>query len=221
MEHKESETVRLPLTGIRVLELSLAVMGPTAGMVLADMGSGGHQNRADTAGRLHPEDEGFRNRLFHGLQPKQKEPRPGPQEAGGARPSWIASSKPPMFSWRILHRGRSRGSASATTHVREINPRLIFLFPERFHAGPLCEEALPGRGVPDDGRVGLHGPGPVADRCGQGHRSWTSWGGSYGVIGILTALYDRDRTGKRAVRDGHPSSNRSPCSWPNIWQPPP
>jgi crotonobetainyl-CoA:carnitine CoA-transferase CaiB-like acyl-CoA transferase len=34
VEHRENEKVRLPLAGIRVLELSLAVMGPTAGMLL-------------------------------------------------------------------------------------------------------------------------------------------------------------------------------------------
>jgi len=39
MEQSGSKTNPLPLSGIRVLELSLAVMGPTAGMVLADMGA--------------------------------------------------------------------------------------------------------------------------------------------------------------------------------------
>jgi crotonobetainyl-CoA:carnitine CoA-transferase CaiB-like acyl-CoA transferase len=34
----------LPLTGLRVIEFTHMVMGPTCGMVLADMGCGSYQS---------------------------------------------------------------------------------------------------------------------------------------------------------------------------------
>ena len=49
----------LPLAGIKVLEFSHAVMGPTAGMVLADLGA--------TVTKIEPVPDGDRTRHLQGV----------------------------------------------------------------------------------------------------------------------------------------------------------
>ena len=80
-------------------------------------------------------------------------------------------------------------------HVREINPRLIFCSLKGFMPGPYVKRPSLDEVCQMMGGL-AYMTGPSGRPLRAGASILDIMGGSYGVIGILTALYDRDRTGK-------------------------
>jgi crotonobetainyl-CoA:carnitine CoA-transferase CaiB-like acyl-CoA transferase len=194
MEQKENETARLPLTGIRVLELSLAVMGPTAGMVLADMGADVIRieptPRGDDTRRIKGFGTGFfptfnRNKRSLVLDLKNTEGK--------------AIMERLIETADVLLENYAPGTIDRLgfgyDHVSRINPRLIFCSLKGFMPGPY--EKRPALDEVCQMMGGLaYMTGPSGRPLRAGASVLDIMGGSYGVIGILTALYEREKTGR-------------------------
>jgi crotonobetainyl-CoA:carnitine CoA-transferase CaiB-like acyl-CoA transferase len=163
----------LPLSGIRVLELSQAVMGPTCGLVLADMGAEvirvERAPEGDDTRRLKGFGKGFfpffnRNKKSIAIDLKTA---PGTMERLG-------------FGYREASR---------------INPRLIYCALKGFMPGPYEKRPALDEVVQMMGGL-AYMTGPKGQPLRAGASVIDIMGGSYGVIGILTALYEREKTGK-------------------------
>jgi hypothetical protein len=103
----------LPLHGLRVVEFTHMVMGPTCGMVLADLGAqvikveppaGDNTRRLIGAGA----------RLLRLLQPQQAEPRRGRERAAQGARSCCAWWARPTSSARTSRPARWSARASGT-----------------------------------------------------------------------------------------------------------
>ena len=194
MEQGNKETARLPLTGIRVLELSLAVMGPTAGLVLADMGA--------EVIRIEPTPQGDETRRIKGF-------------GTGFFPAFNRNKQSLVLNLKspegkeimdsliktadVLVENYAPGTIDRLgfgyDRVSGINPHLIFCSLKGFMPGPY--EKRPALDEICQMMGGLaYMTGPAGRPLRAGASILDIMGGSYGVIGVLTALYERERTGR-------------------------
>lgn len=188
-----SEQRQLPLAGIKVLDLGHTVMGPSCAMILADLGAevlklepapGGdptrglngfgtgyfgyfNRNKRSIAVNLKtPDGKDIANRLIAEADVLVENFAPGTMERLGI------------------------GYAA----VKERNPRLIFASLKGFLDGPYA-----GRLALDEVVQMMTGLAYMTGPSGRPLRAGTSvvdiTGGMFAVIGILTALRERDRTG--------------------------
>jgi len=194
MEHTDNTTVRLPLTGIRVLELSLAVMGPTAGMVLADMGAEVIKIEPTPRGDDTRRIKGFGTGFFPAFNRNKKS-----LVLDLKRPEGKAIMDQLIETADVLVENFAPGTIDRLgfgyDHVSRINPRLIFCSLKGFMPGPY--EKRPALDEVCQMMGGLaYMTGPAGRPLRAGASILDIMGGSYGVIGIVTALYERERTGR-------------------------
>ena len=194
MEQRNTDTERLPLTGIRVLELSLAIMGPTAGLILADMGA--------EVIRIEPTPQGDETRRIKGF-------------GTGLFPSFNRNKRSLVLNLKspegkaimdrlietadVLVENYAPGTIDRLgfgyERVSGINPRLVFCSLKGFMPGPY--DKRPSLDEVCQMMGGLaYMTGPAGRPLRAGASILDIMGGSYGVIGILTALYERERTGR-------------------------
>ncbi len=183
-----------PLRGVKVLEFSHTIMGPCAGVVLADMGAdvikvepapgGDHtrllpgfasgffatfnRNKRSLAIDLKsPEGRATIHRLVEGADIVLENYGPGTMERLGC-------------GWEELSR---------------INPRLVYLALKGFLAGPY--EARPALDEVVQFQSGLaHMTGPPGQPLRAGASIIDILGAVFGVTGALAALRERDATGR-------------------------
>lgn len=197
-----------PLAGLQVVDLTRALAGPHAAMMLGDLGAevikvenpiGGDDTRGwgppfVTPAVGEPESTYFlctnRNKKSVTLDLKD--------EAGRtALESLLRRSDVLMENFRP---GVMSRLGFSHQHLAEINPRLVILSISGFgHDGPEAERAgydqiaqgeaglmsVTGSGPADQQRVGV----PIADLLA----------GMYGAFGVLAALQERERTGRGQV----------------------
>ncbi len=195
----QPDRLALPLAGIRVLELSHTVMGPTAGLVLADLGADvikiepapagdhtrclpgfaagffGHFNRNKRSVAIDlkaPEGQALLTRLVADADVLVENYGPGTMERLGCGHEQLAG----------------------------LNPRLVYCALKGFLSGP-----YEGRPALDEivqfmaGLAYMTGPPGRPLRAGASVVDIT--GGLFGVIGVLAALRERESTGRgRLVR---------------------
>jgi crotonobetainyl-CoA:carnitine CoA-transferase CaiB-like acyl-CoA transferase len=188
------ETTRLPLTGIRVLELSLAVMGPTAGMLLGDMGAEVIRIEPTPQGDDTRRIKGFGTGFFPAFNRNKK--------------SLVLNLKSPegkeimerlIETADVLVENYAPGTIDRLgfgyDQVSVMNPRLIFCSLKGFMPGPY--EKRPALDEVCQMMGGLaYMTGPAGRPLRAGASILDIMGGSYGVLGVLTALYERERTGR-------------------------
>ncbi len=194
MEHTDNKSVRLPLTGIRVLELSLAVMGPTAGMVLADMGAEVIKIEPTPRGDDTRRIKGFGTGFFPAFNRNKKSLVLDLKRTEGK-----AIMDRLIETADVLVENFAPGTIDRLgfdyDHVSGINPRLIFCSLKGFMPGPY--EKRPALDEVCQMMGGLaYMTGPAGRPLRAGASVLDIMGGSYGVIGIVTALYERERTGR-------------------------
>ena len=162
----------LPLAGIRVVEFSHMVMGPSCGLVLGRSRRRRDQGRAGRGGRQYAAAAGLGRRLLPGLQSQQAQP---------AR-STCPIAKGLAFARRLIARAdvlienfRPGGLDRARARLRgaragQSAPHLLLA--QGVSRRPLREPRRARRGGADDGRARLHDgpPGPAAARRRSGQR---------------------------------------------------
>jgi crotonobetainyl-CoA:carnitine CoA-transferase CaiB-like acyl-CoA transferase len=186
--------MRLPLSGIRVLELGHTVMGPTCGLVLADMGAEvikiERVPKGDDTRRLMGFGQGFfpfynRNKKSLALDLKA--------------PKGLEVLKNLVLQSDVFIENFGPGTVERLglgyEELSQLNPRLIYCSLKGFMKGPYENRPALDEVVQMMGGL-AYMTGPPGQPLRAGASVVDIMGGSYGVIGILAALYERQTTGK-------------------------
>lgn len=188
-----TEVNTLPLSGIKVLEFGHAVMGPAAGVILADMGADVlhiEPTTGDATRRLKGFGIGYFpyfNRNKKSLAINIKSP-----EAEAIVHRLVKSADVLMENFGPGTMDRLGYSYDA---LCKVNPRLIYCSLKGFLPGPYEQRIAMDEIVQMMGGLAyMTGPPGKPLRAGTSIIDIT--GGMFAVIGILTALIDRNRTGK-------------------------
>jgi crotonobetainyl-CoA:carnitine CoA-transferase CaiB-like acyl-CoA transferase len=183
----------LPLSGIRVLEFTHMVMGPTCGMILADLGAevikveppGGDRTR-----KLPGLGIGFfrsfnRNKKSVVIDIATDEGRATAAELAGQCDIVLENFRPGLMA--------SFGLDYETLSKRY--PRLIYVTHKGFLPGPYENRLALDEVVQMMGGLSYM-TGPVGRPLRAGTSVNDIMGGMFGAIGVLAALRERDHTGR-------------------------
>jgi formyl-CoA transferase len=190
MNHNEK---LLPLDGIRVVEFTHMVMGPTCGMILADLGAdvikveppGGDKTR-----NLPGLGIGFfrtfnRNKKSVVLDIKSDEGLAAARELIAGSDVMLENFRPGLMAQIGLD----------YECLAEHNPRLIYVSHKGFLPGPYEQRTALDEVVQMMGGLSYM-TGPVGRPLRAGTSVNDIMGGMFGAIGVLAALRERDRTGR-------------------------
>jgi crotonobetainyl-CoA:carnitine CoA-transferase CaiB-like acyl-CoA transferase len=182
----------LPLAGIRVVELTHMVMGPTCGMILADLGAEVikvEPLEGDNTRRLRGSGAGFYamfNRNKRSLAIDLKQP-----EGLEALHRLLASAD--VFSENFKTEAMARLGLSPQA-LRERYPRLICVAHKGFLPGPYEERTALDEVVQMMGGL-AYMTGPPGRPLRAGTSVNDIMGGMFGAIGVMAALMQRGRSG--------------------------
>ena len=177
-----------PLKGVRVVELTHTILGPSCGMILADLGA--EVIKVDRTRKLKGFGQGFfgyfnRNKKSLALDADSPEGRKVLETLLRSADVMIENFAPGSMAKRGL----------SPEHLEKINPRLIYcalkgFLPGPYEKRPALDEVVQMMG----GLAYMTGP------SGRPLRAGTSVidivGGMFGAFGTVLALKQRDRTGK-------------------------
>ena len=184
----------LPLDGIRVVEFCQTIMGPCAGLILADLG-------ADVI-KVEPAPGGDKTRLLHGFAA-------GFFGAFNRNKRGIALDLKSDEGRAVAHRlietadviienyapGTMERLGCGYEDCKRINPRVVFCALKGFLSGPY--ENRPALDEVVQYMAGLaYMTGPPGRPLRAGSSVIDILGGTFAVVGIQAALRERERTGK-------------------------
>ncbi len=190
----------LPLEGIRVVEFSHMVMGPSCGLVLADLGA--EVIKVEPAGKGDPTryltstGAGF----FASFNRNKKS-----VTLDLASPEGIATAKKLVATADVFVENFRPGALEAKglgyEALSAANPRLVYCSLKGFLTGPYEKRTALDEVV--QMMSGLaYMTGPVGKPLRAGAPVNDMMGGMFGAIAILAALRERDRTGKGQLVQG-------------------
>ncbi len=184
----------LPLAGIRVVEFAHMVMGPTCGLMLADLGAEVIKIEPVPAGdntrRLTGSGAGFfamfnRNKRSLALDLKSPKGREIVLRLIGTADVVTENFRP----------GAMAGLGLDYASLRQLNPRLIYASHKGFLAGPYEQ-----RTALDEVAQMMGGLAYMTGLPGRPLRAGSSvidiMGGMFGAMGVMAALIQRQRTGE-------------------------
>ena len=184
----------LPLEGIRVVEFSHMVMGPTAGLVLADLGA--EVIKVEPAGKGDPTRylESTGAGFFASFSRNKKS-----VTLDLASPEGIDAAKKLIATADVFLENFRPGALEAKglgyEALSKANPRLVYCSLKGFLAGPYEKRTALDEVV--QMMSGLaYMTGPVGKPLRAGAPVNDMMGGMFGAIAILAALRERELTGK-------------------------
>src|ERR1700674_52402 len=184
----------LPLEGIRVVEFSHMVMGPTAGLVLADLGAEvikvEPEGKGDPTRYLKSTGAGF----FASFSRNKKSVTLDLASARGLETAkkLIATADVFLENFRP---GALEAKGLGYAAFSKTNPRLVYCSLKGFLTGPYEKRTALDEVVQMISGV-AYMTGPQGKPVGAGAPRNDILGGLFGAIAILAALRSRDRTGK-------------------------
>ncbi|MCG4454898.1 CoA transferase [Pseudomonas sp. MMS21-TM103] len=182
----------LPLDGVRVVEISHMVMGPTCGMILGDLGAEVikiEPTRGDGTRRLLGAGAGFfrtfnRNKKSISIDVNEPAGRDAVLQLIDTADVFIENFKP----------GRMTDLGFGYESLRARNPKLIYATHKGFLSGPYDKRLALDEVV--QMMAGLaYMTGPVGRPLRAGSSVNDIMGGMFGAIGVLAALNERNKTG--------------------------
>jgi crotonobetainyl-CoA:carnitine CoA-transferase CaiB-like acyl-CoA transferase len=183
---------RLPLAGIRVVELSHMVMGPTCGMILGDLGAEVikvEPPKGDNTRRLLGAGAGF----FRTFNRNKKSVALKMDDAAG-RQALLDLVKTADVFVENFKPGRMKELGVDYETLRAVKPGLIYVSHKGFLQGPYEKRLALDEVV--QMMAGLaYMTGPVGRPLRAGSSVNDIMGGMFGAIGVLAALYERRDTG--------------------------
>ena len=190
-----------PLDGVRVVEFSHMVMGPTCGLILADLGADVVKvepaPRGDNTRRLPGSGSGYfgtYNRNKRSISVNLKTPEGLKFATNLVRESDVLLEN---FGVGVLDRLGLGYDA-----MKELNPRLVYCALKGFLSGPYEQRAALDEVAQMMGGL-AYMTGPEGRPLRAGASVNDVMGGLFGVIAIQAALWERARTGKGTfVRSG-------------------
>lgn len=188
-----SATEPLPLEGIRVLEFTHMVMGPTCGMILADLGAEVIKVEplaGDNTRRLIGSGAGFFpmfNRNKKSLAVDVKHPK-------GRELVLKLAASADVFSENFKSGTMDRLGFGRDALMR-LNPQLIYVSHKGFLPGPYDHRTALDEVVQMMGGL-AYMTGPEGRPLRAGSSVNDIMGGMFGAIGVLASLQSRARTGK-------------------------
>ncbi len=193
MNPGEAHGTDLPLSGVRVVELSHMVMGPTCGMILGDLGAEVVKIEplaGDNTRHLLGSGAGFfplfnRNKLSLAIDLK---------DARGLEVAHRLTARADVFSENF------KGGAMAAlgldyATLSALQPRLIYVSHKGFLPGPYEHRTALDEVVQMMGGL-AYMTGPEGRPLRAGSSVNDIMGGMFGAIGVLAALAERERTGR-------------------------
>jgi len=194
MSHSESAGVsRLPLAGLRVVEFTHMVMGPTCGMILADLGAEVIKVEplaGDATRRLIGSGAGFFpmfNRNKRSLAVDAKHPQ-------GREIVLKLVAGADVFS-ENFKAGTMEALGLGAESLRRLNPRLVHVSHKGFLPGPYEHRTALDEVVQMMGGL-AYMTGPEGRPLRAGASVNDIMGGMFGALGALAALLRRQHTGE-------------------------
>jgi crotonobetainyl-CoA:carnitine CoA-transferase CaiB-like acyl-CoA transferase len=188
-----SAAVTPPLQGIRVVELTHTILGPSCGMILADLGA--------EVIKVEPVDGDRTRKLrgfgggFFGYFNRNKKSLALDADAAEGRAVLVKL----LQSADVLVENFAPGSMSkrglGPEHLAEINPRLVYCALKGFLPGPYEKRPALDEVVQMMGGL-AYMTGPTGRPLRAGTSVVDIMGGLFGAFGTVLALKQRDRTGK-------------------------
>ena len=183
----------LPLAGLRVVEFTHMIMGPTCGMILGDLGAevikieppGGDKTR-----RLLGTGAGF-FRLFNRNKKSVAVDLAQPDDLAAVR-ELIATAD--IVSENFRPGSMAKYGLDYAT-LSKVHPRLIYVSHKGFLPGPYEKRTALDEVVQMMGGL-AYMTGPVGRPLRAGASVNDIMGGMFGVIGVLSAILERNRTGR-------------------------
>ena len=191
-----SEANTLPYAGIRVVEFTHMVMGPSCGMVLADLGAEvikvepvGHGREGDATRKLIGSGAGF----FPLFNRNKKSLALDLQTPAGKEAALKLIATADIVSENFKP-GTMQKLGLDYASLKTLNPRLIYISHKGFLPGPYDH-----RTALDEVVQMMGGLAYMTGRPGDPLRAGTSvndiMGGMFGAIGAMAALAQREKTG--------------------------
>jgi crotonobetainyl-CoA:carnitine CoA-transferase CaiB-like acyl-CoA transferase len=188
-----SEATGLPLSGLRVLDLGHTVMGPSCGMILADLGADVLKVEPAPAGDPTRRLKGFGAGYFGYFSRNKRSMAVDLKTEAGKEIAHRLVARCDVLIENFAPRTMERLGLGYET-LRPVNPRLIYASLKGFLKGPYEE-----RPALDEVVQMMSGLAYMTGPSGRPLRAGTSivdiGGGMFAVIAILIALRERDRTG--------------------------
>jgi len=185
---------KLPLEGIRVLELGHTVMGPTAGLILADMGADVYKVERTGKGDDTRWLKGFGAGFFPYFNRNKKSVSIDLKSPAGQQVLLRLIDRADVLIENFGPETVERlGVGYDVCRVR--NPRLIYCTLKGFMPGPYEKRPALDEVVQMMGGL-AYMTGPSGRPLRAGASITDILGGGFGAVGILAALYQRQFTGR-------------------------
>ena len=189
-----SDEAKLPLSGLTVLEFGHTVMGPTSGLVLADLGAEvikiERAPHGDDTRRL----KGFGAGFFTFLNRNKKSLAVNLKSGAGLELMFKLVAKSDVLI-ENFGPGTMDRLGLGYEKCSELNPGLIYCALKGFMPGPYEKRPALDEVVQMMGGL-AYMTGPSGRPLRAGASVTDIMGGAFGVIGILAALNQRNQTGK-------------------------
>lgn len=183
-----------PLKGLKVLEMSHAIMGPTAGLILADLGAEVIKVEPGPSGDPTRYLGGFAAGFFSAFNRNKKSVAVDLKSEDG-RAAFFKLVATADIVLENYGPGTMERLGCGWDVLEKVNPRLLYLALKGYLAGPYEKRAALDEVV--QFHAGLaYMTGPPGRPLRAGASIIDILGAAFGVIAVQTALRERDTTGK-------------------------